>query len=147
MMITWTYHSGKDWDVTSLCSRKKTIKGERRLGFTLVEVLVAMAILSIALVAVFQLQSQSVSMSAEARFATSASLLAQSKMTEIETGGVNTGRKQEGDFGPDYPQYGWRLDISDTQLPQFKKIEVTVFNKNLARGGVYKLVLYKASGV
>lgn len=116
-------------------------------GFTLVEVLVAMAILSIALVAVFQLQSQSVSMSAEARFATSAALLAQGKMTEIETGNVVSGRNQEGDFGHDYPQYSWRVDISDTQLPQFKRIEVTVFNKNLARGGSYQLVLYKASGM
>ena len=146
-MITWKYPSGKDWGVIILRSRKKTINEAGSHGFTLVEVLVAMAILSIALVAVFQLQSQSVSMSAEARFATSAAWLAQSKMTEIETGAAISGRNQEGDFGPDYPQYSWRVDISDTQLPQFKKIEVTVFNKNMARGGTYKLVLYKASGI
>jgi len=35
------------------------------------------------------------------------------------------------------------VDISDTQLKQFKKIEVTVSNKDMQRRGDYRLVLYK----
>ena len=48
------------------------------------EVMLAMAILAIALVSVFQSQSQSISMAADSRFLTTAALLAQSKMAEVE---------------------------------------------------------------
>jgi general secretion pathway protein I len=116
-------------------------------GFTLLEVLIAMAILAIALVGVFQLQSQSISMSSDSRFMTTAALLAQSKMVEAETSTTLTNRTEDGDFGADYPQYSWHLEITDTQLSQFKKIEVTVSNKVLLRGGTYILVLYKTIGI
>ena len=116
-------------------------------GFTLMEVMIAMTILAIALVAVFQLQSQSISMSTESRFMTTAALLAQSKMVEVEAGSTLVNHKEDGDFGPDYPQYTWRLEIGDTQLSQFKKIEVTVTNKLFISGGTYKLLLYKTAGM
>ena len=116
-------------------------------GFTLLEVMVAMAILALTLVAVFQLQSQSISLAGESRFRTSAALLAQSKMADIEAAAGLATRKEEGDFGPDYPQYSWRLEISDTGLPRFKKIEVTVMNKAFATGGRYTLIFYKATGI
>ena len=116
-------------------------------GFTLMEVMIAMAILAIALVAVFQLQSQGISMSTDSRFMTTAALLAQSKMVEVETGTTLMNSKQDGDFGPDYPQYTWHLEVGDTQLPLLKKIEVTVNNKLFIRGGTYKLVLYKTAGM
>ena len=51
-------------------------------GFTLMEVMIAMTILAIALIAIYQLQSQSISMSTDSRFMTTAALLAQSKMVE-----------------------------------------------------------------
>jgi general secretion pathway protein I len=116
-------------------------------GFTLMEVMIAMAILAIALVAVFQLQSQSISMSTDSRFMTTAALLAQSKMVEAEAGSTLADHSEDGDFGPDYPQYTWHLEVGDTQLPQFKKIEVTVINKLFISGGTYKLVLYKIAGM
>jgi general secretion pathway protein I len=116
-------------------------------GFTLMEVMIAMAILAIALVAVFQLQSQSISMSTDSRFMTTAALLAQSKMVEAEAGSNLVNHSEDGDFGPDYPQYTWRLEVGDTKLPQFKKIEVTVTNKLFISGGTYKLVLYKTAGM
>ncbi len=103
-------------------------------------------ILATALVAVYQLQSQSISMATESRFKTSAALLAQSKMTDIEAEPSLNNRTEEGDFGLNYPQYSWRLAVTDTELPQFKKIEVTVVNKAFIGGGKYKLVLYKATG-
>jgi len=112
-------------------------------GFTLLEVMIAMAILAIALMAVLQMQSQSISMATEARFTTTASLLAQSKMAEVESGAFLTNRIENGDFGPDYPRYGWNLKVADTRIPGFKRVEMTVFNKALARGGSYSLILYK----
>jgi type II secretion system protein I len=110
------------------------------------EVMVAIAILAIALVAIFQLQSQSISMSTDSRFMTTAALLAQSKMVETETASPLSNKSDSGDFGLDYPQYTWHLEIGDTQLPQFKKIEITVTNKLFISRGTYKLVLYKNTG-
>jgi general secretion pathway protein I len=123
------------------------MKQNKAEGFTLMEVMIAMAILAIALVAVFQLQSQSISMSTDSRFMTTAALLAQSKMVESEAVTTLTNRKEDGDFGPDYPQYTWYLEVGDTELAQFKKIEVKVINKLFIGGGTYKLVLYKTAGI
>jgi general secretion pathway protein I len=115
-------------------------------GFTFIEIMMAMMILATALVAVYQLQSQSISMATESRFKTSAALLAQSKMTDVEASATLNNRTEEGDFGTDFPQYSWRLAVTDTELSSFKKIEVTVMNKAFVSGGKFTLVLYKASG-
>ena len=123
------------------------LKQSKANGFTLMEVMIAMAILAIALVAVFQLQSQSISMSTDSRFMTTAALLAQSKMVEVEADASLVNRKEDGDFGPDYPQYTWHLEVADTKHAQFKKIEVTVNNKLFINGGTYKIVLYKTAGM
>ncbi len=116
-------------------------------GFTLLEVMVAMSILAIALVAVFQMQSQSISMSTESRFLTTASLLAQSKMADVE-GALSLGnRSEKGDFAPEYPDYGWSLSVTDTQLARLKRVDVKVYNKLFAGGGTYQLIFYKTDGM
>lgn len=107
------------------------------------EVMIATAILAIALVSIFQLQSQSISMATDSRFMTTATLLAQSKMVEVEARSFLSNQSEAGDFGTDYPQYTWRLQISDTKLPQFKKIEITVNNNLFLSRGTYTLTLYK----
>jgi general secretion pathway protein I len=116
-------------------------------GFTLMEVMIAMTILAIALVAIFQSQSQSISMSTDSRFMTTASFLAQSKMVEVEAASTLDNQTKDGDFGPDYPEYTWHLEVGDTQLPQFKKIDITVTNKLFIVRGTYSLVLYKTAGM
>jgi len=116
-------------------------------GFTLMEVMIAMTILAIALVAIFQSQSQSISMSTDSRFMTTASFLAQSKMVEVEAASTLDNQTKDGDFGPDYPEYTWHLEVGDTQLPQFKKIDITVTNKLFIVRGTYRLVLYKTAGM
>ena len=49
---------------------------QRVEGFTLLEVMVAMAIIAIAMTAVLNSQSQSISLASEAKFSTTAALLA-----------------------------------------------------------------------
>ncbi|MBW2644846.1 MAG: type II secretion system minor pseudopilin GspI [Deltaproteobacteria bacterium] len=92
-------------------------------GFTLLEVMVAMAILAIALVAVFRSQAQSISIANEARLATTASFLAQSKMAEIESMGVEG---TDGDFGEDFSNYRWEVSTSDTELKDLTKVKLIV---------------------
>ena len=81
-------------------------------GFTFLEVMVALAIVAITLVAVLGLQSRSLSLANEAKFLTTAPLLAQSKMAEIEAGTLKEPVSASGDFGEDFPGYLWRITVS-----------------------------------
>jgi len=85
-------------------------------GFTLLEVMIAIAIIAIALVAVFGSQSQSLSLANEAKFITTAALLAQSKMAEVETLSPGDLVSDSGDFGEDFPDYHWDLTVSDIEF-------------------------------
>lgn len=120
---------------------------EKKAGFTLLEVMIAVAILAIALVAVFQMQSQSISMASESRFLTTASLLAQGKMADMEALSTLSNQTQKGDFAPGYPEYGWTIRVTDTQMAKLKRIEVNVVHQALTRQGAYQLVFYKTSGM
>ena len=53
-------------------------------GFTLLEVMVALAVMAIVLVSVYRMHSQSLTMNTAARFYTLAPMLAQGKMAEQE---------------------------------------------------------------
>ena len=114
-----------------------------RQGFTLLEVMFAMAVLAIALVAAFQLQSQSISMITGSRFETTASLLAQSKMAELEGAKPDELGSESGDFGDDYPGYTWQVEIEETDIEQVVKIIVTVVNENMTTNNRYQLELHR----
>jgi general secretion pathway protein I len=112
-------------------------------GFTLMEVMIAMAILAIALVTIFQSQSQSISMTGNSRFLTTASLLAQGKMAEIEMLDMKDVRTDSGNFGDGSPDYSWRVELKDTDFDVVKKIELTVTNNRLTVNNQYLLELYR----
>jgi general secretion pathway protein I len=102
-------------------------------GFTLLEVMVALAILAITLTSIYRLHSQTMLMSARSRFYSQAPLLAQSKLTEIDREGIKNSEDGSGDFGQDYPNYAWSVHIEDFSFDLFKenkqhltRIEVTV---------------------
>jgi general secretion pathway protein I len=78
-------------------------------GFTLLEVMISVAIIAIAFVAVLGAQSRGISLSEESRFNTTAALLAQGKMAEISAFGTNAIVSRSGDFGEEFPGYAWQL--------------------------------------
>jgi general secretion pathway protein I len=86
-----------------------------KAGFTLIEVLVALAIITIALTSVYRLQSDTFRMSADGRFYTLAPLLAQSKLAEIERQGLKNSSDGSGDFGQEYQGYTWTVRIEDVR--------------------------------
>jgi len=85
-------------------------------GFTLLEVMVAMSIIAIAMTAVLSSQSQSISLASEAKFSTTAALLAQSKMAETEWGNRLDLASDSGDFEEDFPGYTWQVNVEDVSM-------------------------------
>lgn len=102
-------------------------------GFTLLEVMVALAIMAITLMAVYDSQSASISRASEAKFTTKASLLAQKKMAEIEIIKGEDLFSDSGDFGDDYPGYFWKLNVENVSVDapeevsnRLKQIDLTI---------------------
>ncbi|MCP3950768.1 MAG: prepilin-type N-terminal cleavage/methylation domain-containing protein [Desulfobacterales bacterium] len=102
-------------------------------GFTLLEVLVAMAILAIVLIAVFRLHAQSISMHSAARFHTTAPLLLQAKLTDLKSTPLAELVADSGNFGEQYPGYTWRFSMADidddtlgTVAKRLKKLTVVI---------------------
>jgi general secretion pathway protein I len=85
----------------------------KHAGFTLLEVMFALAVIAATLVVVLGSQSQSLSLATETKFTTTAIFLAQHKMAELETGNPADLSADSGDFGEDFPGYRWELDVSD----------------------------------
>lgn len=117
-------------------------------GFTLLEVMVALAVMSIVLVSVYRMHSQSLAMNTAARFYTQAPMLAQSKMVEIEVLSSSVFPEDSGDFGEQFPGYGWQASITDVTseilgevAEDLKRIDITVsLNENQF---VYTLRAYR----
>lgn len=102
-------------------------------GFTLLEVMIAVALIAIALTTLLGSQSQSVSFANSAKFETMAALLAQSKMSEITVQKPGELTSDSGDFGDDYPGYAWEVNVSDIVIPgmdnisdYLKQVDLTV---------------------
>jgi general secretion pathway protein I len=110
----------------------------RAAGFTLLEVMVALAVMSIVLVSVYRMHSQSLTMNAAARFYTQAPLLAQSKMAAFETLSAKGFPEDSGNFGEQFPGYSWKVSQKDvtsevlgTVAEDLKQIDITVsYNDN-----------------
>jgi general secretion pathway protein I len=111
-------------------------------GFTLLEVMVALAILAIAFVAVLKLHADSVEMLIASRIHTTASQLAQFKMTEVEVVGLENLRLLSGEFSELAPDYGWKISVEPTPLMDWSKVTVTVTNRYVRQGGEYQLTEY-----
>ncbi len=103
-------------------------------GFTLLEVMVALAIMAIVLVAVYKMQSQTIRMTIAEKFYTRAPFLAQSKIARIMADSQDDSEGDSGDFGTDFPGYTWVSAIEDTSSEELetesenlKKIDVAIF--------------------
>ena len=109
-----------------------------KTGFTLLEVLIALAIMAVVLAAVYRMQSQTLSMTTANRFYTIAPMLAQGKMAQLEATSDDVNSGDSGDFGEKFAGYSWSVtaeEVSSEALGEvaedLKQIEVTVaLNEN-----------------
>ena len=106
-------------------------------GFTLLEVMVAMAIMAIVLVSVYRMQAQTLAMSTATRFYTQAPLLAAGKLAQLEVDATEIIDGQSGDFGDAFAGYRYRISIRDAGLEalgepgqDLKRIDITVSYNN-----------------
>jgi general secretion pathway protein I len=101
-----------------------------RKGFTLLEIMIALAIVSIAMVSLLALANRSIAVHDRLQRITVATLLAQQKMAETE---VNAGNgslqstENKGVFSDPYAAYRWQVAYRDTPLPSVRMVTVTVF--------------------
>ncbi|MDQ3267009.1 MAG: prepilin-type N-terminal cleavage/methylation domain-containing protein [Myxococcota bacterium] len=111
-------------------------------GFTLLEVVVALAILTMALMAVFNLNSGAIANHAYAKRVTVASLLARSKMIDLEQQLFEDGLpgqddEESGDFSQEgWPSYKWRARIiaPRTTGVSTEKLLAALFNVPMGGG-------------
>jgi len=95
-------------------------------GFSLLEVMVALAVVAIALVALLALQNRSLLMHGRVQHLTQATLLGREVMNKrIALGEVPAEVLQE-PFAEPFELYRWRLERETTPLPGVFKVSVTV---------------------
>jgi len=82
-------------------------------GFTLLEVMIAVALIAIALVTLIGAQSQSVAIATGSRFDAMASLLAQWKLTELSLQDFAQLSSGTGNFGEEYPHFSWKSEVKE----------------------------------
>ncbi len=111
--------------------RKQVIRPTipRPSGFTLLEIMIALAIVSIAMVSLLALANRSIGFHDRLQRITAATLLAQQKMAETEVSaqkGALTTAPTQGVFNRPYEGYRWSITFADTPLPSVRMVTVTV---------------------
>jgi len=110
-------------------------------GFTLLEVLVAMAVLAVAIVPLLGLHARNIDLLAEARDRTIAGALAsevlatarmEPALADGATSGGFTAREDDADGerrlygGPDSERFAWSREVMPTALPTLRQVRVLV---------------------
>ena len=93
-------------------------------GFTLLEVMIAIAILAIALTVLLGNQGQSIRLAEESNFNLNASLLLRDKLSELVASEEEL-TSAEGDFGEEYPGYFWAIEVDEPDFTEYPALEGT----------------------
>ena len=91
-------------------------------GFTLLEVMIALAIIGGALVTLIYSLNYHLGIAGRHEALTVASMLAKEKMSDAESSPLST----SGDFTVPYEAFHYKIDVSESELPGFSELSVTV---------------------
>jgi general secretion pathway protein I len=96
-------------------------------GFTLLEVMVALAIIAFAVVTYVHSQNTSMVLLNESSNVTVATLLAQGRMVVLEGSDIPGAVEREGTFDdPEYSSFRWKERVVSTPLPDILEVHVEV---------------------
>ena len=95
-----------------------------RKGFTLLEVMVALAIMASVIVTLLGAVNYHLGIIAGERNSTELTILARYRLTELQQGTLQ--EKSQGTFAPTRPEIKWKSELTETQLPGLKKLIVRV---------------------
>jgi general secretion pathway protein I len=97
-----------------------------RRGFTLIEVLVALVVVTAGLTIIAQgfLSGGRASVISQNR--SIAAMLAESKMAEVEAGIISTTTTASGTFEPERPDFSWTVETESTTTTGLSKITLTI---------------------
>jgi general secretion pathway protein I len=115
-------------------------------GFTLLEVMVAVAILAFVLVSLLGLKNRSVQDVMLAEHITTATLLAKIEMTKALLTTTHKEQEEEGEFEEEeFKDYTWKKTVSLVPLPQVQiwEVRVAVLWKEGEREEMVELVSYE----
>jgi general secretion pathway protein I len=102
-------------------ARRRRARGEA--GFSLLEVLIAVAILASSIIVILNIVTRNVRATNHAKMTTTATFLARSKIVDVEdevreTGFVDNDQDDQGDFSEEgFPQFRWRTLVEKVELP------------------------------
>ncbi len=97
-------------------------------GFTLLEVMVALAIIAFAVVTYLHAQNMSVALLNDSTNTTVATLLAKDRMVALEGGDIAGELEREGTFDePQYAAFRWKERIVPSPFPTIFEAHVEVF--------------------
>ena len=91
-------------------------------GFTLLEVMVALAIMAGVILTLLGSVNYHIGIIANERDSTTLALLARYRMTELEQAPA----KGEGTFAPSHPELSWKADLLPADIPGLQKLIVKV---------------------
>lgn len=115
-------------------------KREKGKGFTLVEVLVCLALMAITFVSVFRLQAQNLDLQREARFITEARYLAQGRLAHLYAGGITGLGDRAGTFDPPFQGIAYEEDREEV-ADQKDVFKIRIVVHPVDQGGDQQYVL------
>lgn len=98
----------------------------RHAGFSLIEVSVAILIMSLALVALTRGLTTALGSTKDSAVETTVASLAAGQLETLRASAVLTDDTTEGDFGDDFPKYSWEQTIAPADVDGLHQVDVKV---------------------
>lgn len=104
----------------------------------------ALSIVALVLVGIYQLQTQNIALGVRARFNAIAPMLAERKITEIVSSPDDLMTADSGDFGENFPGYSWQSEVSDVDSDYLEETArrlkiIDVYVEAVDQGGAFHL--------
>jgi general secretion pathway protein I len=111
-------------------------------GFTLIEVMVALFIFSVAVIALLAIRTNAIKLDERARDEVEMTVLANRKMSEIVGQGFAPVGDVSGGFGKEHKNYHWEEIVTASPLPIIRQVTVKITKKSGKAKTAVTLVSY-----